>query len=370
MKTFLNPNRIRLRAPLNAAFAALQRRAVCAPFGYAACTAFACLLAAAPLSGQSPAPAPAVAPVPAPPADSRPETVISSDELDMVGGDEANHFYFRGNVKVQATNMIATADELEVISARQTTKGGEASAAGASSATSGSAAAASGTGASASGSGTASGANAGAASAPRGGASADAAAPNIGSIREIIMRGNVVISQEGRRATAGIAYLYPQEGRVVLADNPKVTDAQGTLSGWRMELYRGERKVRILSNPDEKQRTRVTLPALQDLGYNELGDSAAPAPEAQPATPNTGSVPNAAPAADAGSATPAGGSAAPATTSGQPAAVSSASSQAAASPSGAGEPAAASTTPAKPEEAEPAPRERSGGWNPVNSRRR
>lgn len=274
MKPFLNQQTMlsALRRPVRASRKVLQ--AGVAVWG----CAFAALVLAVPLGAQSPAPAPAVAAQPRPPADKRPETVISSDELDMVGGDEANHFYFRGNVKVQATNMLATCDELEVISARQ---GGKSDADEGSK------------GASATGSAEGDGAEGSKAEAvdPKNDTSLsrqraaagnatekpdarDAAAPNIGSIREIIMRGNVVISQEGRRATAGVAYLYPQEGRVVLADNPLVTDEQGTLSGWRMELYRGERRVRILSNPDEKQRTRVTLPALQDLGYGEMGAGA------------------------------------------------------------------------------------------------
>lgn len=276
--------------------------------GAALVSALLCLLPAL-LQAQSPAPAPAVAAEPAPPADARPETVISSDELDMVGGEESNHFYFRGNVKVQATNMLATCDELEVISARKSVpKTEDQSAAPETPAPAGSGAVA---------------------------AAKAAATPDIGSIREIVMRGNVVISQEGRRATAGIAYLYPQEGRVVLAEGPLVTDAQGTLSGWRMELYRGERKVRILSNPDETQRTRVTLPALQDLGYGELG----------------GTEPNA--------AAPASAEAAPGT--GKPAPAAQPEKSAEASPRSS-EPA-----PKKDESGDSAKPRRSGGWNPVNA---
>lgn len=327
--------------------------------------ALGCLLSGTMLDAQSPAPAPAVAPEPAPPADNRPQTVISSDELDMVGGDEANHFYFRGNVKVQATNMIATCDELEVISARQQSKGesdaaqqGQSAAAAAQQSKNDATVAQQG--------------QSDATSAPQQGESPDsrakreAAAPNIGSIREIIMRGNVVISQEGRRATAGVAYLYPQEGRVVLAENPLVTDAQGTLSGWRMELYRGERKVRILSNPEETQRTRVTLPALQDLGYGVPEEPAstkenATADKAE-STQGQASETTGAPAATEPS-TPATEPSASSQSTGQTAATSTA------APATSTSQATTDKAESKAEEkAEPAPSRRSSGWNPVNRR--
>lgn len=246
---------------------------------------------------QSPAPAPAVTSEPQPKPSDRPETVITSDELDMVGGEDANHFFFRRNVRIQATNMLATCDEMEVVSGRQ--RGAAAASTGGSTGGNAASAGNSVTGAAGLGGGD--------------------SGPNIGSIREIIMRGNVVISQEGRRATAGKATLYPQDGRVVLEDNPRVTDSQGTLSGWRMELNRGERTVKILSNPNE--RTKVTLPSIGDLGFSEMvgsgdadkKDASAPKageakPDAKPApAPSSSSQPSvdAAPAAPAASATPA-----------------------------------------------------------------
>lgn len=293
--------------------------------------AVAALVGAPAAVAQQATAAAATAAVPDTPADAlnRPETVITSDELDMVGGEETNHFFFRGNVRIEATNMLATCDQMEVVSARQ--------------------------------------ASAATAPAP---AQADAAgAANIGSIREIIMTGNVIIAQEGRRATAGKATLYPQEGRVVLEDSPRVTDEQGTLSGWRMELNRGEKTVRILSNPAEGGRTRVTLPSMQDLGYRDLvgGDAAATDAEAKPAGAADSAGSATAGSAAAGSTTGAAGTAAP-QAGGAAAASGKDTSSGASSTSATGTPAAADS-PADKEEA--SPRENSGrGWNPVTSSRR
>jgi len=157
------------------------------------------------------------------PAPGEQETVITSNELELIGGDTQNRFYFTGNVKVTGTNLVATCDAMEVIAARS-----------------------------------------------------GATAPTVGqmgAIQTIVMTGNVVIEQAGRRATAGRAEILPHQDMVVLTQDPVVTDSQGTVTGHRMELLKGERKARVFGDPASGGRTKVTLPGFKDLGFEDPGSS-------------------------------------------------------------------------------------------------
>lgn len=151
-------------------------------------------------------------------------TVITSDNLEMVSGSTVNRFFFTGSVKVSGNNLEATCDEMEVISLRI------------------------------------------------GEDTEEGTIGQIGSISRINLKGNVIISQAGREARAGHAEILPTEGRVILTENPVVTDAEGTVSGYRMELVQGERVARVFGKPDGSQRPRLTLPTMPDLGY-ESGES-------------------------------------------------------------------------------------------------
>jgi len=151
------------------------------------------------------------------------ETVVTSDELELVGGDTQNKFFFSGRVKVTATNLVATCDYMEITAARS-----------------------------------------------------GATAPTIGemgAIQSILMKGNVVIEQAGRRATAGQAEILPDQDKVVLTENPVVIDSQGTVTGHRMELLKGERKAKVFGDPATGGRTRVTLPGFKDLGFEDPGET-------------------------------------------------------------------------------------------------
>lgn len=152
-------------------------------------------------------------------------TVITSDSLEMISGSTVNRFFFTGSVIVTGNNLKATCDEMEVVS-RRVSENPE----------------------------------------PEGGTIGQ-----IGSIERIILKGNVVIQQAGRDARAGHAEILPIDGRVVLTENPVVTDAEGTVSGYRMELVKGERVARVFGAPEGGQRPRVTLPTLPDLGYESDG---------------------------------------------------------------------------------------------------
>lgn len=152
-------------------------------------------------------------------ADNTEETVVTSDHLEMISGETENHFFFNGNVVVVGTNLKATGDKMTVVASRV------------------------------------------------GQNQAEGAVGEIGAISSILLQGNVVIEQAGRRATSGQAEIFPSEGRVVLTDNPVVVDSEGRVTGYRMELLQGERRARVFGDPTSGERPRVTLPAMQDLGY-------------------------------------------------------------------------------------------------------
>lgn len=156
-------------------------------------------------------------------AGQRDDTVITSDRFEMVGGETENYFYFYGNVEVTGTNLRATCDEMEVVADRQA-KAGE-------------------------------------------------AVGDVGAIQKIIMKGTVRMMQSGRDAEAGHAEIYPREGKVVLTDNPKVTDSEGTVTGYRMTLFRDQRSALVEGAPEGESggggRPTITLPGFQDLGYQD-----------------------------------------------------------------------------------------------------
>ncbi|BET69718.1 hypothetical protein ASA1KI_46360 [Opitutales bacterium ASA1] len=115
------------------------------------------------------------------------------------------------------------------------------------------------------------------------GASADAKGfGGIGGIRRILATGNVVIVQEGRRATAGRAEVLPLEDKIELTENPAVTDPQGTMEGSRIEIFRGEQNA-VVHDP------KVLLRALPNLGFpRQPGD---PAPSSTPSTDTSADTP-------------------------------------------------------------------------------
>jgi lipopolysaccharide export system protein LptA len=113
------------------------------------------------------------------------------------------------------------------------------------------------------------------------GASADAKGfGGIGGIRRILATGNVVIVQEGRRATAGRAEVLPLEDKIELTENPAVTDPQGTMEGSRIEIFRGEQNA-VVHDP------KVLLRALPNLGFPRQPGEPAPSADTTADTPPT-----------------------------------------------------------------------------------
>lgn len=158
----------------------------------------------------APPAAPATPPVP---------TVIESGAAEMVSTEKETTFTFSKGVKVSATNMILTCDDLVVIARR----------------------------------------------------TGDPAA-TLGkqeNFKSLIATGNVRILQGDREATCGRAAVYPGEDKVELSENPVVRSLK---EGWvqtgpRMVLHRGERRA-VIEGIGEN-RPRLVLPPLKDLGYDK-----------------------------------------------------------------------------------------------------
>lgn len=153
-----------------------------------------------------------------------PETVISSDRLEMKNDGDKSFFLFSDNVKLTGNNLVVTCDRLEVHADRT--------------------------------------------------GDLDANIGQLGGIQQILAIGNVSISQEGRVARAGRAEVLPGEDKIVLTENPIVTDTQGSVSGESMTFYRGERRAIVASGASGP--ARVVLPAIPDLGFLDKEEEAAP----------------------------------------------------------------------------------------------
>jgi lipopolysaccharide export system protein LptA len=104
-----------------------------------------------------------------------------------------------------------------------------------------------------------------------------------GTVRRVLATGNVSISQEGRKATCGTVEILPLDDRIILTENPIVSDiAMGvTMKGTRMTYHRGERDIEV-ENPE------VIGPALPNLGFpSQSGNSTPAAPAPAPGAPTT-----------------------------------------------------------------------------------
>lgn len=149
------------------------------------------------------------------PEDSEPvETVVTSRILRMI--EEADHtlFRFTDEVRVEATNLSATSERLDVI-AREALK-------------------------------------------PQ----SDAATPL--QLDRIEAHGGVVITQTGRTSTAEKAFILPKEGKVVLEGEAVVDDERGRVSGHRMTLLKGQRRAIVEGGVSGDGRAKITLPALPE----------------------------------------------------------------------------------------------------------
>jgi len=97
--------------------------------------------------------------------------------------------------------------------------------------------------------------------------------PALDKFKYMLATGHVVIIQGDREVTCGRAEVLPREDKVVLTENPVLIDhgTDWTTKGDKMIMLRGERRV-IVEN------SRVTGPALRDLGYKAGEEPVKPAP--------------------------------------------------------------------------------------------
>ena len=150
-------------------------------------------------------------------------TVITSEHLEMQGTEGKNYFYFTGKVDVKGTNLQILCDELTVVSLREGPAG--------------------------------------------------ATIGSIGAIEKIIARGSVEIHQAGRSAYAELAEVNPQDGKVILSENPRIVDDSVEVEGYQFVLHRGEKKFESVPDPNapenEPSRSVVRLGAMPDLGFDQ-----------------------------------------------------------------------------------------------------
>lgn len=102
------------------------------------------------------------------------------------------------------------------------------------------------------------------------------AVPALDKFRYLLATGNVSITQGTRVATCGRAEVLPREEKVVLTEDPVVTDnATGFVSaGERITMLRGQERVEV-------EKPRFTGPPIKDLGFEKKPapeDAGAPAP--------------------------------------------------------------------------------------------
>jgi lipopolysaccharide export system protein LptA len=203
--------------------------------------AFACLLALA-LGSRAPGAEPAAAAAPAhPPV----PTVIESGRAEMVSTARETTFTFSQGVKITATNLTLTCDDLVVVARR----GGD--------------------------------------------PAATLGKPE--KFKSLLATGRVHLVQDDREATAERAEVLPDQDMVVLTGRPVVRSLK---DGWvqtgpKMILHRGERRAQILGEGDV--RPVLTLPPLKDLGFEKQKPRSVPQGAAAPppgsAAPPPGSPP-------------------------------------------------------------------------------
>ena len=123
-------------------------------------------------------------------------TRVRSQLLNMIEEEEQTLFRFTDSVEVEATNLHATCDQMDVIAqkrdASEGTTGGRAM-----------------------------------------------------NVERIEARGSLAIKQEGRSASADRGTILPKEGKLVLEQNAVVKDSRGEVNGYRLTLLQGQRRALI-----------------------------------------------------------------------------------------------------------------------------
>jgi len=141
-------------------------------------------------------------------------TRVRSLLLNMVEEEDRTIFRFTDSVEVEATNLNATCERMDVITRKS-------------------------------------------------GASEGTAGGQALDLQRIEVRGSLVIRQEGRTASAERGTILPKEGKLVLEENAVVKDSRGEVKGYRLTLLQGQRRALIEGGGPESERARITLPGLE-----------------------------------------------------------------------------------------------------------
>jgi lipopolysaccharide export system protein LptA len=96
---------------------------------------------------------------------------------------------------------------------------------------------------------------------------AGSAVPDLDKFRYLLATGNVSITQGTRTATCGRAEVLPLEDKVVLTENPVVTDtaAEFVSAGERITMLRGQERVFV-------ENAKFTGPPIKDLGFEKKSE--------------------------------------------------------------------------------------------------
>ncbi len=177
-------------------------------------------------------------------ASSLEDTIITGDRLEVETKQEGHQFHFYGNVKVQTKELLVHCDELEVIAEPKVEAGMPCEATPA------------------------------------------LQAPAVGAISLIIARGHVEVTQGERQAKAGLAEIFSKENKIILSDNPVVTDPEGQVKGYRIILYQdkeGIQRVSVEGDPTcPSERPSIVLPNSPELKPSKAQKIEPSSPQATP----------------------------------------------------------------------------------------
>lgn len=156
-------------------------------------------------------------------------TIITSDgPLEMHNNGVDSYSVFKDNVHLTGTNLEVTCDKLEIFVDRQ-------------------------------GEGT-------------------ATIGKMGGVRRILATGHVVILQAGRKATCGRAEVLPREEKIVLSENPEVTQGDLVTTGETITITKGDATTIVVDKP------RAVGPPMRNLGFAPQPGDATTAPATPPST--------------------------------------------------------------------------------------
>ena len=172
-------------------------------------------------------------------------TVIEAERSRSETNDGESYLIFSGSVKLSATNLVITCNQLEVFA--KTKKDEEETVIG-----------------------------------------------EISSIQKIIATGNVRIVQEERTATAGRMEVLPNEDVIILEEDPILFQGSYTMGGpgTQLKFERGKSRVEMIGGTENM--VTFSGPPIQDLGFEDDDETIIPeeeedkpvdkAPEAEPKT--------------------------------------------------------------------------------------